>query len=146
MSSAYILTSWQISYNLVNSKLVPFITPDTDGVENNAPHCLGQSSLWDHDCLRSCYSATAAAYLFIPRSLPSSGRCLYSHYLVTGLHATILNFSTSERPRVPSHAEELLTHGDKTPPKALKDNVVKTTQMLQLSVFRYQPLSVKFVL
>jgi hypothetical protein len=36
---------------------------------------IAVQSSWEHVCLRSRYSATAAVYLLIPRSLPSSGRC-----------------------------------------------------------------------
>jgi hypothetical protein len=48
-----------------------------------------QSLSWEHVCLRSRFLAMAVVYLLIPRSLPSSGRCLWSHYVATGLHVAI---------------------------------------------------------
>jgi hypothetical protein len=39
----------------------------------------------------SPHLAKTAVYLFIPRSLPSRRSCLWSHYLATGLHGTILS-------------------------------------------------------
>jgi hypothetical protein len=58
--------------NWLNSRLVPLITP------RYGPHGKHRSSV-------------AVQSLLVRNLLPSSGRCLPSHYLPTDLHATILN-------------------------------------------------------
>jgi hypothetical protein len=75
----------EIGWPLNLSRLITLVI---DCVENIAHWCSSVVAV-EHVCFPSRYSATAALYLLIPRSLPSSGRCLYSHYWATGLHATI---------------------------------------------------------
>jgi hypothetical protein len=60
-----------MSHNWLKSRLVPLITP------RHGPHRKHHSSV---------------QLLLVMNLLPSSGRCLYSHYLATCLHATISSF------------------------------------------------------
>jgi hypothetical protein len=72
VSSAYVLTGWRMSHNWLNSRLVLLILP------------------WHGPHRKHRFPVSTCTLVRVRNLLPSNGRCLQSHYLATGVHATLL--------------------------------------------------------